>query len=545
MRIRTLSLAVAVFAIASPSQTGPVPFFELLLPGVVIAGGSNVVADIPIPQINQVTIQVMGSADTNLTYGDLRVRINGKGARNIFDSGSNARGKFLRMTPETLKMRRDQLFDRLENTVEVYGKDRRGREYYQNWILRSSSGNGNPYFTYASSMSPLDEQGIPPDLEVQLPNAPVVFPSGKASVAVAIKSVASAANGITAATVDGKSVAIAAGREISLTEQVVVARGAKSIVVEVTDGKGNKRSTSVPVIYPGAGVPPPRIGGDAWAIVIGTSRYSAKKGAPPALPLAAYDTKALAAALAQSGFKTSNILVLLDEDATAQKIRTALGDFAARAKPEDLFLLYWCTQGLHDPASPDKVYLSAHDTQAQQLADTAVETSELQLLLDRAVRSRHTLLFFDAEHPLGIDWGFQGRPIVNTHLLNLFDDQLGRSVIVAGTSPGEADDRRTRSEFSAAITEGLAGAADVDQNRVVTPREIANYVSQRVRQTSGGSQLPRALVSKKEEEMPVLTLAPGTEPPPAPAPKAVAPAKAGPAGRAGASVPQSSPKTVK
>src|SRR5262249_30795549 len=152
-------------------------------------------------QIDQLTIQVLGSADTNLTYGDVRLRINGKGTRNVFDSGSNARGKFFTMTPQTLRMRRDQIFDRAENTIEVYGKDKRGREYYQNWILRSG-GEGNPYFTYVSMMSPGDESGIPPDLAVESPSAPIVFPASKASLSVHLEGSASAAGGIASATVN-------------------------------------------------------------------------------------------------------------------------------------------------------------------------------------------------------------------------------------------------------------------------------------------------------------------------------------------------------
>lgn len=139
----------------------------------------------------------------------------------------------------------------------------------------------------------------------------------------------------------------------------------------------------------------------------------------------------------------------------------------------------------------------------QNLPETAVETSELQLVLERAIRSRHTLLFFDTDHPLGADWGFQGKPIINTHLLNLFDDQLGRSVIVAGASPGAESGRGA---FSNAIIEGLAGKADINQNHVVTARELCDYVIERVRSASRGAQAPAALISKREEEAPVLAL---------------------------------------
>jgi len=493
-------LAAGAFCQTSPS------FFELSLPDLnrAIPGGTNVVADVPVRQINQLTIQVLGSADTNLTYGDLRVRINGKGARNVFDSGSNARGKYLLMTPATLKMRRDQIFDRDENTIEIYGKDRRGREYYQNWILRSGGADANPYFTYVSSMSPADETGIAPDLAIETPAAPVVFPAGKPSVTIHVKGSASASSGVASVSVNGKPGKLSGGgTAVQLEADAVVAKGTKAVIVEAVDAKGNKRSAALPVVYPGASGPPPKLAGTAWAVIVGVSRFTGASGAPPPVPAAAFDAKEMARALKEHGVKDENIRLLTDEQATVEQMRTALGDFTAKAKPEDLLLVYISTQGLHDPASPDRVYLAASNTQLLHLADTAIEISELQLLLERSVRSRHTILFFDAEHPLGGDWGFQGKPIVNTHLLNLFDDELGRSVLVAGASGGSDSGR---SAFSTAVVEGLGGKADVDQNHVVTAREICDYVTEQVRASSGGSQTPRGLVSKHEEESPVLAL---------------------------------------
>jgi len=56
------------------------------------------------------------------------------------------------------------------------------------------------------------------------------------------------------------------------------------------------------------------------------------------------------------------------------------------------------------------------------------------------------------------------------------------------------------------VFEGLAGKADIDQNHVVTAKEICDYVSEQVRVSSGGGQVSRARVSKHDEETPVLAL---------------------------------------
>jgi hypothetical protein len=57
-----------------------------------------------------------------------------------------------------------------------------------------------------------------------------------------------------------------------------------------------------------------------------------------------------------------------------------------------------------------------------------------------------------------------------------------------------------------AIIDGLNGTADVDQNHVITARELCDYVIEGVRSASGGAEAPVAMVSKREEEAAVLAL---------------------------------------
>lgn len=133
------------------------------------------------------------------------------------------------------------------------------------------------------------------------------------------------------------------------------------------------------------------------------------------------------------------------------------------------------------------------------------------MLLDRAVRCHHTLLFFDAEHPLGPDWAFQGEPIINTYLLNLFDGPLGRSVLVSGgagqDSQEQTDGEVSRSLFAVALGNGLSGQADVHHNGVITARELCTFVAESVRNSSKGLQAPQYHLADTETEAPILALA--------------------------------------
>jgi hypothetical protein len=494
------------------SQTAPT-YFELELPDLnKTMGSGNVIADIPPNRLSHLKIQLLGSADKNLGYGDVHVRINGKGVSNIFNSGANERGKFLAMDPSTAANRRDPIFDPRENAIEVYGSDRRGRSYYQNWILRSGSEDANPFFTYVAELSPLDETGIPPDLNIDEPARPITFANTSSRpVSVRVKGNAGASSGLASLTINGKPVQSAGSAlSVSFDETVIVARGENALVIQTVDKKGNRRSISIPVSYPTTGPQRFRVTGERFALLIGISRFGSGPDALPPITAAAADARLLAATLEERGFRAQNIRLLADDQATLEQIRTGLGDFTARAKPEDLLVVFLSTHGIHDPTAPERIYIAAADTQRRALRDTAIEISELQLLLNRALRCRHTLLFFDTEHPLGPDWSFSGKPVVHSHLLNLFSGPASPSVLVSATAGQESKERQDgsayRGVFAASLAQALSGSADINHDGVLTPRELCAYVSETVRTATGSQQLPEFRFADTEADSPVLSL---------------------------------------
>jgi hypothetical protein len=602
-RITRAGLAV-VLVTAAFSQSSPT-YFELTLPdfGVTIPSG-KVAADIPLKPITNLNIQLLGSANDNLTYSEVRVRINGSGAGNLFNKKANSRGKFLEMTPQTIRMLRYPIFDNFENSVEVFGSDARGRSYYQNWILRSGSRDQNPYFIYESKTVESDEKALPPDVVVDGPSLPVSPRALDKPCMVQVKGTASAASGIATLTFNGspmkptdapppapakpapgrgaavakpvvvpdceaplvveappapeakpaagpgratatktgapgrsgaaqardlavkaktpaaptapppppppppppvKSAAGTGDDPIKFSESVLVTPETKFVVLEAVDKKGNLRKVTIPINRPAAG-PPPKIAGQTWAVVVGVSHFSSEKMPPPMVPTAVSDAKSVAEMLQARGVPEKNILVLLDEQAKLERVRAALGDFAAKARPEDMLIVFFATQGLHDPAAPEKVYLTTNDSQGLKLGSTAIESEELRLMLGR-VRSRHTLFFFDVAHALPAEWSFAGKSVVNAQLLGqLYDDKAGHSVLVSGGTAETSRDENGMGVFSAALGEALSGKADVDRNKILTPKEICNYVAERVRQMTKGQQIPQFKVSNDEANLAMLAV---------------------------------------
>ncbi len=81
--------------------------------------------------------------------------------------------------------------------------------------------------------------------------------------------------------------------------------------------------------------------------------------------------------------------------------------------------------------------------------------------------------------------------LVNNHLLSLFSEQKGRAVMTSG-SAGEISLNRPdgQSSFTYWLTRGLAGDADLNQDRVVTADELFRFVEEKVREESAGKQSP-------------------------------------------------------
>jgi hypothetical protein len=492
-------VAAAIVTLTAFPQTTP-SYFELSLPdfGLTVPSGS-VVADIPNKPITNLKIHLLGSADKNLNYGSVELRINGVGVGNIVNRKADDKGHYLEMDPKTLANRRDPIFDPRENTIEVYGKDSRKREYYQNWILRTGSEDKNPYFADISTTADPDS-GIPPDLEITEPLMPIEGSSKPMQVTISGRT--SAAAGFASATINGTPIKSVTGKTATFTEKCTLAGNAKSVAVAVIDKKGNKHSITIPVVYPPTG-PPPKIAGQTWAVIVGVSKFQSEKMPPPALTGAAFDAKQVAEQLKARGVPADHMLVLIDEQAKIDRVESALGDFTAKAKPDDFLLVYVATQILHDPANPEKVYVTGYDSQGLKLPDTAFEFEDLKLKLNHNIRSKHTLFFFDGQHALTPEWSFSGKPIVNTLLLSLFDGPMGRSVLVSGAAAGEHE---ARGVFSAALADALSGKADTDHNKVLTAKEICAYVAQQVRESSKGSQSPQFRTPEAETEVPVLSL---------------------------------------
>src|SRR5262249_46480614 len=122
--------------------------------------------------------------------------------------------------------------------------------------------------------------------------------------------------------------------------------------------------------------------GKLWAVVIGISNYQNLRPEEQ-LRFAHRDAEELAGFLRTAnagGFPSTQIKVLLNEQATIASVRTALGTWLPRsAEPNDVVYMFFAGHGVVDAAGDG--YLLASDSDPQNLYATALPTAELDRIL--------------------------------------------------------------------------------------------------------------------------------------------------------------------
>ena len=230
------------------------------------------------------------------------------------------------------------------------------------------------------------------------------------------------------------------------------------------------------------------------ALVVGVSRYKDSRIAP--LRYAATDAVAIASALhTQRGLPEKNITVLTDADATATRIRNALGYLGARTRPNDRLILYFAGYGAATAANSYLLPFDANGIDPTQHVELSAALATLTKLPAKVV------VLLDA----AASGGSQGRshPLPGSAAdLPLAQQQhlpQDRSVaIVCASSGGEGAQEVANLKhglFTYHLLRGLRGEARVGSTKPLwaeairfSAREVANHA-----QLEGNPQHPLVL----------------------------------------------------
>jgi tetratricopeptide (TPR) repeat protein len=240
--------------------------------------------------------------------------------------------------------------------------------------------------------------------------------------------------------------------------------------------------------------------GKQWAVIIGVSNYKNLRPEEQ-LHFAHRDAEEMAAFLRSpngGGFPSTQIKVLLNEQATIASVRTALGTWLPRsAEPNDVVYIFFAGHGVVEAGGDG--YLLANDSDPQNLYATALPIAELDRIIGERLRSRVAVVIADACHSGKL--GLTSRGVEEQVMINRYLDEVGKSgagnfrLLASRADERSYEDARWgggHGVFTHFLLEGLKGKADRDQDGVVRAGELLDYLSQAVPEQTNALQHPRA-----------------------------------------------------
>ena len=281
-------------------------------------------------------------------------------------------------------------------------------------------------------------------------------------------------------------------KRIQFSEKVRLREGQNkiAILVQGEDGLTNQKVLSVQLAKKRE---------EVYAVVIGINKYKNL----PSLKYAVNDAREFYRYLVEvNQIPKDHIWLLMDEDATLDKIRGTLATSLRRsAGKDDTVIIFLAGHGAteKDATSPDgdglEKYILPYNADPKDLYTTALPMGEIARIFQRINSER--LVFISDTCYSGASGG-RTIPVVGTRVnvsgafLERLSQGKGRVIITAsGSNEVSAEkDELKHGVFTYYLLEGLRGKADFDKDGVVTVDEVYRYVSMKVPQATGQDQHP-------------------------------------------------------
>ena len=248
-----------------------------------------------------------------------------------------------------------------------------------------------------------------------------------------------------------------------------------------------------------------------YAIVIGVANYRNVPGLPEAVLNDARDVAAVLRSNAYCGYEPRNVHVLLDSDATLERIREALAIVAKTSRPEDTVLIFFSGHGavLGDPVNPESALLPV-ECDDRTLDSTSLSETEFSSAL-RAFAAKRLLVLIDACHSAGAG-SFKASGPEELQSLGYSEKSLGRlaqgvgRVLIASSRNSEVSwvlPEARNSVFTSHLLGALRGQGRTSGDGLIRVFDVFNHVSEKVKREVQGRQNPVFKASGLEDNFPV------------------------------------------
>jgi len=254
------------------------------------------------------------------------------------------------------------------------------------------------------------------------------------------------------------------------------------------------------------------------ALIIGVANYQEVSSLPNAVVNDAQDIADVLRASAFCGYPDEHVTLLTDKQAALDEIRTALANLASAAMTDDTVAIFFSGHGARiGKGEAATSALVPYDCKLSDTAGTTLGEAELSRTL-ASIKAARLLVIVDACHAGGVatlksetkGGLFEG---FSEKSLQRLATGTGR-VVLASSRANETSlvlKGARNSVFTAAMLEGLKGAAAMAPDGPIKVFDLFNYVSETVRQAAPGKQHPIFKASELEENFPVALTHGGTK----------------------------------
>jgi len=236
-----------------------------------------------------------------------------------------------------------------------------------------------------------------------------------------------------------------------------------------------------------------------WAVVVGVGRYTSM----PSLKFTdddAYRFYSFLRSVEGGALPENQIAILVDEDATRENILKKMREYFLRADENDVVLFYFSGHGLEGCFLP--VDYDGYNNKLRH--------EEVKQILQQS-KAKHKLCIADACHSGTLSYGNGALaakgpvPVSLQRYYQAFEDTNGGVALLMSSKAEELsleDHGLRQGVFTYYVLQGLKGAADTDNDYLVTIKELYKYVYAKVREYTANVQTP-VLTGDYDDDMPV------------------------------------------
>lgn len=233
-----------------------------------------------------------------------------------------------------------------------------------------------------------------------------------------------------------------------------------------------------------------------YAVIVGVSRYTAM----PSLRFTdddAYHIYSFLKSPEGGALSEDQIAVLVDDDATRENILRTMRKFFLKADENDVVLFFFSGHGLEGCFLPTD--FDGHNNKLRH--------EEVKNILMQS-QAKHKLCIADACHSGTLSYGLAAKgpaPVSVDKYYKAFEESSG-GIALLMSSKGEElsleDHGLRQGIFTYYLLRGMKGAANANNDNIVTIRELYSYVRTKVREYTANVQTP-VLTGLYDDNMPV------------------------------------------